>query len=122
MGGLVSRQYLQNLGGAARCENLITISSPHRGTSAAWLYPTLGAADMRPGSRFLAGLKCTEDRLGKIPVTSCRTPMDLVILPPASSLWDRAENLEYPVILHPFMLNSNAVLTDVERRLVKTER
>lgn len=118
MGGIVSRQYLQNLGGAARCENFITISSPHHGTKAAWLYPTLGAAEMRPGSRFLADLQRTEDRLGKMPVTSYRTPMDLVILPPSSSVWGRAENLEYPVILHPFMLNSNAVLTDVERRLV----
>jgi len=118
MGGLVSRQYLQNLGGAARCENLITISSPHRGTKAAWLYPTLGAGEMRPGSRFLAELRRTEDRLGKMPITSYRTPMDLVILPPSSSVWDRAENVEYPVILHPLMLNSNAVLTDVERRLV----
>ncbi|MES2922578.1 MAG: lipase [Verrucomicrobiota bacterium] len=119
MGGLVSRQYLQNLGGAARCENLITISSPHHGTRAAWLYPTRGAAEMRPGSPFLADLQRTEDRLGKIPITSYRTPMDLIILPPTSSVWDRAENLEYPVILHPFMLNSKAVLTDVERRLVK---
>jgi triacylglycerol lipase len=118
MGGLVSRQYLQNLGGAARCEKLITISSPHHGTKAAWLYPTLGAEEMRPGSPFLAELRRTEDRLGKMPVTSYRTPMDLVILPPTSSVWDRAENLEFPVILHPFMLNSNAVLTDVERRLV----
>ena len=118
MGGLVSRQYLQNLGGAARCENLITISSPHNGTNAAFFYPTLGAEDMRPGSRFLAELRRTQDRLGKIPVTSYRTPMDLVILPPASSIWDRAENLEYPVILHPLMLNSNRVLTDIEQRLM----
>ena len=119
MGGLVSRHYLQNLGGAARCENLITISSPHHGTNAAWLYPTLGAEEMRPGSRFLADLHRTQDRLGKIPVTSYRTPMDLVILPPTSSVWDRAENLAYPVILHPLMLTSNRVLTDIERRLVK---
>ncbi len=118
MGGLVSRQYLQNLGGAARCENLITISSPHHGTKAAFLYPSLGAEDMRPGSPFLAELQRTQDRLGNIQVTSYRTPMDLVILPPASSVWDRAENLEYPVLLHPLMLNSNRVLTDIERRLV----
>ena len=117
MGGLVSRQYLQNLGGAARCENFITISSPHHGTKAAWLYPTLGAEEMRPGSPFLAELQHTQDRLGKIPVTSYRTPMDLIILPPVSSVWDRAENLEIPIVLHPLMLTSNRVLTDIERRL-----
>lgn len=119
MGGLVSRQYLQNLGGAERCERFITISSPHHGTKAAWLYPTLGAEEMRPGSHFLAGLQQTEGRLGKMPVTSYRTPLDLVILPPSSSVWDRADNLEFPILLHPFMLNSNAVLSDVEQRLTR---
>lgn len=121
MGGLVARQYLQNLDGAARCEKLITVSSPHNGTKAAWLYPTRGAEEMRPGSQFLADLRTTQDRLGKMPITSYRTPMDLIILPPTSSFWDRAENLEYPVVLHPLMLNSNRVLADIESRLVKTE-
>jgi triacylglycerol lipase len=118
MGGLVCRQYLQNLGGVSRCENFITISSPHHGTTAAWFYPTQGTKDMRPGSPFLTRLRDTEDRLGKIPVTSYRTPMDLVILPPSSSIWDRAENLEYPVVLHPLMVTSPRVLTDIERRLL----
>jgi triacylglycerol lipase len=119
MGGLVSRQYLQNLGGAARCEQLITVSSPHNGTNAAWIYPTRGAEEMRPGSRFLADLHSTQDRLGKMPVASYRTPMDLIILPPTSSVWDRAENLEYPVLLHPMMLTSRRVLADIEERLLK---
>ncbi len=119
MGGIASRQYLQELGGAARCRNLITISSPHHGTSAAWLYPTKGAADMRPGSPFLANLEKTQDRLGKIPIASYRTPMDLIILPPSSSIWDRADNREFPVIMHPLMLTSGAVIDDVEKRLSK---
>lgn len=119
MGGIVSRQYLQNLGGAARCENFITISSPHHGTVLGWIYPTLGAAQMRPDSPFLAGLARSEDRLGKMRVTSLRTPLDLIIVPPKSSVWDRAENLKYPVILHPLMLESRKVLADVEQRLLK---
>lgn len=117
MGGLVSRHYLQCLDGARRCEKFITVSSPHHGTNAAWLYPSKGAEQMRPGSEFLAHLKASEDQLGKIPITSYRTPMDLIILPPTSSIWDRAENLEYPVILHPLMLTSKPILTDIERRL-----
>lgn len=119
MGGLVSRYYLQELGGAGRCRNFITISTPHNGTKAAWIYPTRGAIQMRPGSPFLTELAATQGNLGDIPVTSYRTPMDLIILPPTSSVWDRAENLEYPVLLHPLMLSSNQVLNDVERRLEK---
>lgn len=119
MGGIVSRQYLQNLGGAARCENLITISSPHHGTALGWIYPTQGAKQMRLDSPFLKELARSEGRLGKMRVTSLRTPMDLVIVPPKSSVWDRAENLEYPVILHPLMLESRKVLAEVEQRLLK---
>lgn len=119
MGGIVSRYYLQNLGGAARCKKLITVSSPHHGTKAAWVYPSQGAIQMRPKSDFLAQLNATDDKLAKIQITSYRTPMDLIILPPTSSVWDRAENLEYSVIMHPMMLQSNKVLTDIEQRLVK---
>jgi triacylglycerol lipase len=117
MGGLVSRYYLQQLGGAERCNMFITISSPHHGTQAAWLYPTSGAQQMRPGSEFLTRLAESESKLGKMPVISYRTPMDLIILPSESSIWDRAENLEFPVLLHPLMLSSRPVLRDIERRL-----
>jgi triacylglycerol lipase len=117
MGGLVSRYYLQNLGGSHRCEKLITISSPHHGTRAAWLYPTKGAEQMRPGSQFLADLENTQCNLGDIPVTSYRTRLDLIILPSTSSIWDRAENLEHPALLHPLMITSNHVIKGIESRL-----
>jgi triacylglycerol lipase len=119
MGGLVSRYYLQNLGGASRCETLITISSPHQGTEAAWLYPTKGAREMRPRSEFLKNLHSTEDRLGNMQLVSYRTPLDLVIVPSKNSIWPRAENVSYPVALHPFMLTSAPVLDDIEKRLVR---
>jgi len=119
MGGLVSRYYLQNLGGAARCDQLLTVSSPHHGTDSANYYPSLGAEQMRPGSRFLADLEKTQGNLGKMRVVSYRTRHDEVIYPPESSIWDRAENVEYPVLLHLMMVTSNAVMSDIERRLVK---
>jgi len=119
MGGLVSRYYLQELGGADRCATFITISSPHHGTQVAWTYYSKGAAQMRPGSDFLASLERTEDRLGKIPVVSYRTPMDLIILPYDSSVWERADNVKVPVALHPLMVRSEKVLSDIERRILK---
>jgi triacylglycerol lipase len=118
MGGIVSRYYLQELGGAERCDAFVTISSPHQGTAAAWCYPTQGAMEMRPGSDFLRQLEQTEHRLDGIPVVSYRTRFDLIILPPASSVWSRAENIEVPVLLHPLMLSCNRVITDIERRLL----
>ncbi|MGJ8633301.1 MAG: esterase/lipase family protein [Luteolibacter sp.] len=119
MGGLVSRYYLQKLGGAERCEAFITVSTPHHGTALAYTYPTKGVHQMRPGSSFLSDLEKTEGELGDMPVVSYRTPMDLIILPPESSVWERAENLSFNVALHPLMLHSKGVLDDIERRLVK---
>ena len=119
MGGLVARYYLQNLGGAARCDQLITVSTPHHGTDSANYYPSLGAQQMRLGSRFLADLEKTENKLGHMRLVSYRSRYDMVIYPHASAIWDRAENLEFSVLFHSMMVTSGAVMSDIERRLVK---
>lgn len=117
MGGLVARHYLQELGGASRCDHLFTISSPHQGTRTAWLYPSRGACEMRPGSDFLRNLKQQESRLGEMEVISYWSPLDLVILPARSSVWQRAENVRTWSPLHPMMVTSPAVIGDIIRRL-----
>lgn len=119
MGGMVSRHYLQQLGGADRCATFITISAPHHGTAAAWSFPSKGAVQMRAGSTFLADLARTENRLDGIPVISYRTPMDLIILPAKSSIWDRAENVSFKIPAHPMMIQSDKVISDIERRLLR---
>ncbi len=121
MGGLVSRYYLQQLGGAERCQAFITVSSPHHGTVVAHFLPNKGARQMRPGSDFLRSLEATEERLRDIPIVSYRTPMDLIILPTTSSVWERAENRCHSVALHPLMLHSKTILDDIERRFVQAE-
>ncbi len=117
MGGLVSRYYLQELGGADRCETFMTISTPHHGTKVAYTYPTKGAQQMRPGSEFLQKLHASEKNLKDIPIVSYRTPLDLIIIPTDSSVWERAENRSYNVALHPLMLHTKPVLDDIEKRL-----
>ena len=117
MGGIVSRHYLQERGGADRCDHLFTISSPHNGTQAAWIYPTQGAREMRPQSDFLKHLQATEPKLGSMPVVSYWTPMDLIILPAHSSVWQRAENIKTYAPLHPLMTTSRTVLHDISHRL-----
>ena len=118
MGGLVSRYYLQNLGGAERCNQLITVSSPHNGTIMAYLYPGEGTKQMRPKSDFLGELERTTDQLGDMPVTSYRTPMDLIVLPTDSSVWERADNRKHYAPMHPMMLTIPSVLGDIENRLL----
>ncbi|HEX5789656.1 MAG TPA: hypothetical protein VFY13_00820, partial [Luteolibacter sp.] len=119
MGGLVSRYYLQEMGGAKRCDRLITISTPHKGSNLAWCMYGKGAWQMRPGSSFLKQLERSESKLGSMPVSSLRTPLDLVVIPSKHSNWARAENRSYWVSLHPMMLTNHRVLGDVEAELLK---
>ena len=56
MGGLVSRYYVQRLGGIERVRRLITISTPHQGTLWAHMVGNPGSRQMRPGSAFLSKL------------------------------------------------------------------
>lgn len=117
MGGLVSRYYLQELGGAARCDGLYTVSSPHHGTLTSHLYGGQGAKDMHPGSPFLQQLERSEGALGGMPVVSYRTPYDLVIVPQSSAIWDRAVNIEVPVLAHALMTKATPIVSDLEHRL-----
>ena len=104
MGGLISREYLQNLGGYKRCKSLTTFASPHHGSILAWCYPGAGAREMRPGSEFLANLQGTEDRLCGIEVLSYCTPMDLIVIPYTSSRWRMAENRTVYAPIHPLVM------------------
>ena len=42
MGGIISRYYLQELGGIYRVKQFISISAPHHGSYLAYLYPSKG--------------------------------------------------------------------------------
>ena len=56
MGGLVSRYYLQRLGGLRRVRRFITLAAPHNGSYMAYLLPNRGGEQMRPGSAFIEDL------------------------------------------------------------------
>jgi len=117
MGGLVSRVWLQNLGGADHCDAFITISTPHHGTRMAHAHPGLGAAEMRPGSVFLSSLAETESVLNPLPLLSYRTPWDGIIVPSESSIWPLATNVEIPCLFHARMTSHPALLADLTHRL-----
>jgi triacylglycerol lipase len=74
MGGLVSRYYLQRLGGIHRVRKFVTIATPHRGTWTGFLRANPGARDMRPGSAFLRDLNRDVEMLDGISFTSIWSP------------------------------------------------
>ncbi|TNE86971.1 MAG: hypothetical protein EP330_20395 [Deltaproteobacteria bacterium] len=56
LGGLVSRYYLQALGGDRRVDRLVTLGTPHGGSHATTYLPTPLVRQMTPGSSFLRHL------------------------------------------------------------------
>lgn len=104
MGGLVSRYYIQRLGGINRVRRFITISTPHRGTVAAYFSQRPGCRQMRPESDFITDLNRDSQMLNRLSFTSLWTPFDLIILPPQSSQLAIGTEVKLPIIAHPLMV------------------
>src|SRR5512142_3174790 len=80
LGGVIARYYIQRLGGDAQVHTLVTLGSPHRGTTAAGLVPHPVGRQLRPGSDLISELA--------EPAPACRTrfvafwsDLDLLMLP-----------------------------------------
>ncbi|MFJ6719414.1 MULTISPECIES: triacylglycerol lipase [unclassified Streptomyces] len=102
LGGLVARYYLQRLGGDARVRTLVTLGTPHSGTSVA---PFMDAhplvRQMRPGSEVMRELDA--------PAPGCRTrcvafwsEFDALMTPPGTARLD-----------HPDLIAENVLVTGI---------
>ncbi len=122
MGGLVSRYYLQRLGGIDRVQRFISISAPHHGTIAALFSRLRGCVQMRPGHAFIEDLNSDVHILQRLNVTCLWTPFDLIILPPSSSQLDIGTNKTIPVLAHPLMVFDRRVLFEIVSALSQPVR
>jgi triacylglycerol esterase/lipase EstA (alpha/beta hydrolase family) len=124
MGALVSRAYIQRLGGKERVSTFVSISGPHRGTAIAHASTLLGSVlrgvhDMRPGSKLLRDLASDQEPWGQTRVHCMYTPWDLMIVPPTSSILDGAESTHrLDVKMHRFMVE-DARVHDLTARLLR---
>jgi triacylglycerol lipase len=118
MGGIVSRYYVQRLGGINRIQRFVTISAPHHGTLTAHFRPNPGAEQMKPGSAFLERLNQDMGLLNKIHFTSIWTPLDLMILPASSSKIPLGREVKINVVAHPWMLTDRRSLKAVAEALL----
>ena len=119
MGSLISRYYLQELGGHQRAKAFFSISGPHLGTWAAYLHSGEGVNQMRPGSSFLNNLENSSHRLESLPITNYWTPFDLIVIPVVSSRWKMGEEICIPSILHHKIISDPRLMKDLSRRLSK---
>jgi triacylglycerol esterase/lipase EstA (alpha/beta hydrolase family) len=90
MGGLVSREYIKNLGGTAHVDSLIMLGTPNYGTSIANIatFLTFGTCigitaceQMARGSSFLNALNSGDDTPGAVRYTAISTKAEQVVLP-----------------------------------------
>jgi triacylglycerol lipase len=119
MGGIVSRYYVQRLGGIERVQRFTTISSPHYGTVMAYASQRPGCVQMRPNSIFLKDLNSDAAMLKQLNFTSIWTPYDLMIVPGNSSQMPLGTNVTVPVALHPWMLTDSRSLAIVAQALAE---
>ncbi|RGC67083.1 Extracellular esterase EstB precursor [Micromonospora sp. MW-13] len=89
-GGLVSRWFVKNLGGAAKVGRYVSLGSPHYGTYVANIVQFLGVGSclgilacqqMTIGSGFLADLNDGDDTPGDVRWTTVRTLQDELVRP-----------------------------------------
>ena len=104
MGGIVSRYYVQRLGGIERVQRFITISAPNQGTSIAYFSQRPGCIQMQPASKLIQDLNQDAAMLDQLNFTSIWTPFDLIIVPAKSSQMPVGREVIVPVLLHSWML------------------
>ncbi|MGK7922077.1 MAG: esterase/lipase family protein [Trichodesmium sp.] len=117
MGGIVSRYYVQRLGGIDKVKRFITISSPHNGTLTGYALNLAAPNQMRPKSDFLEDLNQDIDVLEKINFTSIWTPYDAMILPARSSQIPVGKDIKIDVLLHAWMVSDEKVLKVIVEEL-----
>jgi triacylglycerol esterase/lipase EstA (alpha/beta hydrolase family) len=116
MGGLVSRAYLRRFG-AARIAQLVTIGTPHHGSTLAWTFAGRCLAQMRPGSRWLVEINLAESEPPPVPITSIWSRHDSMVAPQSSAELASAMNIALAGIGHNALLNHRGVMDEVTRAL-----
>ncbi len=117
MGGLVTRDYVQNLAGPGRVRGVFLISTPNHGTLWASLAHGSGTRQLSYRSAFTQALNQDDQAWRHIPVHSYWTPCDLMIVPVTSCRWPVGDSREVFCLLHPWMVRDPAVLADVSAKI-----
>jgi len=81
LGGIISRIYMQELGGARRVDRCITLGTPHEGTyNAYWVASKVGDS-LRPNSALLKRLRATRANADKVQYCAIVGGSDNIVLP-----------------------------------------
>ena len=117
MGGLVSRDYVQNLGHGGRVRALFLISTANQGTLWAALSPWHGVRELAPGSGFLRQLNADPSAWKGIPVHAYWTPFDFVVFPATNSRCAFGDTRAVFCLLHPLMPSQHEIMADIAAKI-----
>lgn len=85
LGGLVARWWVQEMGGHARADRVVTLATPHAGTKLPRVAPVPVASVLRPGSPVLSRLAAGRDRARHLPHVAVVAGQDGMVTPPSSA-------------------------------------
>jgi hypothetical protein len=123
MGGLVARAWLR-AHGTGRVARIITLGTPHHGTSLASRAPGINARQMRRSAGPLSGagdwlqaLGGSEDRQARALITSIYTHHDNIVAPQTSSHLPGARNIAFGGVGHVALGSNPRILAQVMQEL-----
>jgi len=117
-GGLVARYYIKNLGGAANVDDLVTISTPHRGTVVSTIGPGEASRQMEVANPFLQELNSGDALPGDVQYTALFSHGDEVVVPGKNGFFDGAVNINYVIYGHAGILFSPEPYAAVKNALL----
>jgi triacylglycerol lipase len=100
MGGLSSRYYLKNLGGAQKVDDWVSLGGPNHGTDTANFCFDTSCVEMRQGSSFLKALNSGDETPGAVNYGTWWSPCDEVINPDSSVSLSGAANTQTACMRH----------------------
>lgn len=115
MGGLSTRHFIKNLGGAAVVDEWVSLGGPNHGTTLANYCIFTPCVEMRPGSPFLTALNADDETPAgdQVRYGTWWSPCDEVIDPDHSTVLDGATNTMTPCFLHSYIHDSPSIFRQV---------
>ncbi len=117
MGGLVARDYVQNLGGDRRVRACFMIVTANHGTLWANLSPGGGVRDFAIGSPFLRALNADLSAWKSIPAYAYWTPFDFVVVPSISAMCSFGRSKSIPAPFHQSMVKDRELMADIAAKI-----
>lgn len=118
MGGLSSRHYLKNLGGATKVDAWVSLAGPNHGTETARFCGGVSCTEMRPGSAFLRALNAGDETPGSTRYATWWSSCDAIINPAGSVALTGAVNTRTPCLLHTAFTDDAGVYRRVKDHIV----